>query len=844
MSAASLKQRIVGIDCQGQTMSSWLGGSATPHKWLKKGMHFSNRFIVSHTRRAQDRACCLERGSLYAARAVARTIADLVYDVTHTAPGYRVRSRAFDLSSAEGVAVALVHSPYALAKLADRRFLGARAARESDDGFVELGLIHTGSSAELVNMIEKGARQWDATRAGSVLEAALGSHPEAHMLAKQKSKSRTVQAVIDALTSNPAYDGDIAHRLALQHLSGDGNIMSPSASKQMEEHLMAFTEDLRLPLWHRTDTGRSTTPLSSRSRSPSPGEQGGGGREGIRQMEMGLSGLLGVGSATPARSTAYPSGGVCNFIPPRGDRDQCRWWKAPREALICNTQSISRGVSLIRDRMPGAINASPEQLREMAMTAKAAGADPRTQKKDMLACSQFQEYASKRDLDPNLRSVWTAKFPERESLKLAGFPLYVAQNIRPRSKDSPAAKPTNVYQRYLALRRVFKRREVDMPPTAAVRDTFKGLLKRFISAHGMQALRQRRTELVTLAIVRQLLRNVKKGDKKVRGLQWSLVNWTCFITTAWEVINLSIGMRKGELMRLPGESGTSDWYTRDSVSFFIERRTYLDPPEDALACMRVGDYATLAPNGAKCDQYGTCYGADPIVLPFKNDELNAAKWMRDIELRMPCHSADRARTALFGQADVWLASSPRMVGASDALIQTLGRWISPESVRIYARLTKQDYASWLEKMLTVEHLDAARVTTLPIIMEAADALQVWGDTKDRLHDAVFDERATSTPDTLFHASPCRGRASSTPPPWSPAHAESVTAAPRKLRRPPPQAPPPRSRAQTAPVMAGPRKRRRARQTPPQPPPRTVVVAAPAGASSAFTLGMPTIEGLS
>ena len=87
----------------------------------------------------------------------ARTTADLAYVTTHTAPGYCVRSRALDLSSAEGVAVALVHSPYALAKLADGRFLAARAARESDDGFIELGFSHTGSSADVCHWVKVSA---------------------------------------------------------------------------------------------------------------------------------------------------------------------------------------------------------------------------------------------------------------------------------------------------------------------------------------------------------------------------------------------------------------------------------------------------------------------------------------------------------------------------------------------------------------------------------------------------------------------------------------------------------------------------------------------------------------
>ncbi|KAL3926720.1 MAG: hypothetical protein SGPRY_003174 [Prymnesium sp.] len=202
----------------------------------------------------------------------ARTLEDSVCVASLLAPGYCVRARAQDLASADGVAVALVHSTYALAKLADGRFLAARAARETGDGCIELGLSHTGSSRDmhdprsgwgsvelgiqhvaveleaeagssrlrstrrtipqwleeatwrptlrlltsgalqsdavaaqrdggagtvesevilvqltslkvlrqalqLVGMVEKGVRQWDASGAGSFIEAALGSRP-------------------------------------------------------------------------------------------------------------------------------------------------------------------------------------------------------------------------------------------------------------------------------------------------------------------------------------------------------------------------------------------------------------------------------------------------------------------------------------------------------------------------------------------------------------------------------------------------------------------------------------------------------------------------------------------
>lgn len=215
---------------------------------------------------------------------------------------------------------------------------------------------------------------------------------------------------------------------------------------------------------------------------------------------------------------------------------------------------------LIQDRTPGAIHAPASELRELAFVvaqAKADGANPRTLSKDESAWKQFEEYANKRGFDPNLQSSWAERFPERESLKLAGFLLYAAQQIKRRSKADPSAKPLCVYQRYLALPRIFKRREVVLPMTTTVRDTLKGVLQRLVRDHGIEAPQQRRTEPITLYIVRQLIRPTREGNKRVRGVRWSLANWDCFIITAWEVINLSASTRKGEPALPPGDRNTT-----------------------------------------------------------------------------------------------------------------------------------------------------------------------------------------------------------------------------------------------------------------------------------------------
>eukprot|EP00966_Prymnesium_polylepis_P242791 5614602-Prymnesium_polylepis.1 len=137
------------------------------------------------------------------------------------------------------------------------------------------------------------------------------------------------------------------------------------------------------------------------------------------------------------------------------------------------------------------------------------------------------------------------------------------------------------------------------------------------------------------------------GGRVLLGAQWKLSVWTCFIVTAWMVINLIAGSKKGESTKLPGDVDHNDWFTRASVSYRIGNKTTADPTEEQLRSMTEGDIARLAPKGAKCDQYGTCYGTEPIIMPFHDTATNAAKWLRDIELRWPCHGEDRNTLPLF-----------------------------------------------------------------------------------------------------------------------------------------------------------------------------------------------------
>eukprot|EP00966_Prymnesium_polylepis_P048663 1126674-Prymnesium_polylepis.1 len=102
-------------------------------------------------------------------------------------------------------------------------------------------------------------------------------------------------------------------------------------------------------------------------------------------------------------------------------------------------------------------------------------------------------------------------------------------------------------------------------------------------------------------------------------------NWTAFIITAWMVINLSVGSRKGESTKLPGDTGSQDWFTRRSLTWQIAGRIVTEPTSAQLDGLQPGrDRARLAPKGAKCDVFGTAHGTEPIILPYHDKTLNAA----------------------------------------------------------------------------------------------------------------------------------------------------------------------------------------------------------------------------
>ena len=82
---------------------------------------------------------------------------------------------------------------------------------------------------------------------------------------------------------------------------------------------------------------------------------------------------------------------------------------------------------------------------------------------------------------------------------------------------------------------------------------------------------------ITPRIIRLVLTAATTGTYVLKGVRWALSNWDVFIVMAWMAINLSVGSRKGESTRLPGDESSNDWFTRRSLTWNISHTTIVDP---------------------------------------------------------------------------------------------------------------------------------------------------------------------------------------------------------------------------------------------------------------------------
>jgi hypothetical protein len=379
-------------------------------------------------------------------------------------------------------------------------------------------------------------------------------------------------------------------------------------------------------------------------------------------------------------------------------------------------------------------------------------------------------------LDRNAHSGADAAGFDRDSRLLCAFLIWFYDLIQPRSKDSPAAKPSSAYQMVDGVRRCHRRAGIFMVSTKQLTMIMNGITAAHVAEHGSESLLPQRKDPIGPDLARQLLSTPKGTVLGSKRLNW---DDALFLNLgAMFALGVSTGFRKAEVALPSGSTFDDRRLRRCSVLWEIDGAVHADPaPELLQGLVRGRDKAVIRPPRSKADQFGIVWGAHPIWIVFDDSDVaNAAWWLQRIELAFPVRAAARLRTALFftearaftpmthSTVDTYLGHLLRVnvpadkvasysfhsfrIGFACALlaancpydiIQALARWRSDRSVAIYARLNPSDYAAWVAKALQ-QKTTSTTAARLPVI-DAHDAVATFQAAGAHFRAAAIDDDA-------------------------------------------------------------------------------------------------------
>ena len=361
---------------------------------------------------------------------------------------------------------------------------------------------------------------------------------------------------------------------------------------------------------------------------------------------------------------------------------------------------------------------------------------------------------------------------DRESRLLCGFLIHSHELI------GHGCKPASAYAMVSAVRRVHRRKNVQMVPSLQLSAVFRGMSLAYIAENGHDSILKDRMEPISPPLLRRIFAvaaGTKLGNKL---LDWNDIFFLCLGTSF--AVAMSTGFRKAEALLPDAAEHNFNRLCVSHLAWEIDGKIYADPSDVLLQGMIPHrDKAILRPPPSKADQTGELFGHNLIYLPLDPvDPANAAHWLRRLAIALPRHGPKYRHWPLFvsdrtgsplrhSPADTYLrhllcaimplneakkysfhsfrigfASSLLAAGASYDMIQALARWRSVESVLIYARLNPDDYAAWVTRAM-LQTTTSTTTRNLPVIddhnlyatlHEATSHLQDFGES----HDANVD----------------------------------------------------------------------------------------------------------
>ena len=311
--------------------------------------------------------------------------------------------------------------------------------------------------------------------------------------------------------------------------------------------------------------------------------------------------------------------------------------------------------------------------------------------------------------------------------------VMIWRRMRAKRRENTTAKPASALGVILAIRAAHRQHGYPVPDVSAMQKCLKGMKLEYVQYNGAAALLPHRKEPLTDDDVEKML---AAPDKATRGS--IVVDWSSVLFKSFRALVLFLrksAMRKADALSLADVSHPMD-FMRSNITWSVGGTIYSAMSQTLRARMRPGDALIGRPAGSKADPLAEYFGANPIYLPYGLEPNNAAAAMADLELAAPCAEHERATTPAFPRnadnepllmslADaifafvtsltlgrraplvslhscrVYLACALKALGADDPTIQAICRWKTPESIKIYGRLTGADYMALVRRTASV-----------------------------------------------------------------------------------------------------------------------------------------------
>ena len=400
----------------------------------------------------------------------------------------------------------------------------------------------------------------------------------------------------------------------------------------------------------------------------------------------------------------------------------------------------------------------------LAEQFKQRAANPRTLSADNSAYNRYWVPFCGMLRTPTIRRIKGVMGPthpdwDRERMLFAWFLMFVFERIKPRRRSDAAAKPASVLAVLLAIKREHRRMGLDhcIPSHKSIATIVRGMTLAFAEEYGTEALLPSRKEPIPTCVIRRLM-TIPEGTvlSPTRSMQRdSFEGRSIAVAVGYAK---TTGGRKADLTRC---ASSPTCVMRGHLVWFAGRddedsEEFVEPTlrdlHMLLTTTRVVTAGIAAPP-SKTDPTNERYGNFLCYSTLRHDEGNAAFQYLKMEIAFPVQRReDRMRIPLVGPAFGEAFSSGQLDGifkammqtvaalhptelyvawldryswhsfrislacrlrphCDDSTIQTLCRWATPTSMKLYARLGRSQYSSLLDRAETVD-LDAVQAATL------------------------------------------------------------------------------------------------------------------------------------